>query len=1106
MQHKPSAKWLLERPRVTAAAALEIAMTNYDVSGVVRELGSQQDRNYLVQGTAGADPLLLKIYNPVVTRETVELQITAADRLREHGLRTPLARPSLTGERLLTVPLADSDSTATGDSTVTGESAATGGSAGSGHSTATAVGFEVVPGRSLLERGELDGVTAEMLGAQLGRVLLALQDFDHPAARRELQWDLCRADQVVAQLLEELPAEKQPLCRDATIAAWQRVSELAAKLPRQIIHGDLTADNVMQDDSGNLWVVDLGDLMHSWRVNELAVFAADLLGHTGDFMTVLRGVAGCAKQLAAAGNPLSVEEVRAILPLIVLRGAVLAVSGYSQLRIDPENEYAAVRMEQEWQVFERSLALPYDWATAQLLLAAGLPHTGADYAYAILGIDEAKVLDLGITAPVFNGGSWLAKPAPEQEAELAADLVQFGEVCVARFGEARMTRVSEDTTEQGRARARGVQLWQASESRIRAPFAGEVYCYDAGDSSCITLYDRESGVAVTFASEVLKPIDSAQDFVTDIFGEDEPLAENEPERESQGEDDNERAAETGRDGDGDSEIATPVKRVVAGEVIGLLSSGENEMLGSAIVTRQIVAPQGDTSAGTVGTSSADANTIAPAAQNTAEIPCSQATISDLIATIKDNVSRGTYGFTDAAGDYESNCAADPSVVLRLPARAAAVTDPHRQKREAQTRRNSAMGEAAERYYADPPLFLRGWEALLVDNCGNAYVDLVNNVTAIGHSNPVLAERVAEQLQLLNTNNRFLYDAYAEFTEKLLAHSPDPRLNRAIPVNSGSEAVDLAIRLAQVATGRSHIIATREGYHGWTMASDAVSTSAFDNPHATASRPDWVHLVSAPNSYRGEHQGEDAAEQYAAEVERVIAEMVAAGNPPAAFICEPVFGNAGGVIPPAGYLDRVYRAVREAGGLVIADEVQVGYGRLGKAFWGCELLGVTPDIIATAKAAGNAYPVGAVIASSGIVAALVRVGMFFSSAAGAPASAVAASAVLDEIESRQLQANALTVGNHTRELLAELQNKHEVIGAVHGSGLYLGIELVTDRDSKTPATTLTAAVCEALLGEGFIVQATSERQNVLKFKPPMVLTIEQATQFVNALDRVLTALG
>ena len=1079
MQHKPSAKWLLERPRVTAAAALEIAMTNYDVSGVVRELGSQQDRNYLVQGTAGADPLLLKIYNPVVTRETVELQITAADRLREHGLRTPLARPSLTGERLLTVPLADSDSAATGENATTGESAATGGNAGAGHSTATAVGFEVVPGRSLLERGELDGVTAEMLGAQLGRVLLALQDFDHPAARRELQWDLCRADQVVAQLLEELPADKQPLCRDATIAAWQRVSELAAKLPRQIIHGDLTADNVMQDDSGNLWVVDLGDLMHSWRVNELAVFAADLLGHTGDFMTVLRGVAGCAKQLAAAGNPLSVEEVRAILPLIVLRGAVLAVSGYSQLRIDPENEYAAVRMEQEWQVFERSLALPYDWATAQLLLAAGLPHTGADYAYAILGIDEAKMLDLGITSPVFNGGSWLAKPAPEQEAELAADLVQFGEVCVARFGEARMTRVSGDTTEQGRARARGVQLWQASESRIRAPFAGEVYCYNAGESSCITLYDREHGVAVTFASEVLKPIDSAKDFVTDIFGEDEPLgeaeplAENESEREGQVEDENEREAETGPNGEGFSEIATPVKRVVAGEVIGLLSSGEDEILGSAIVTRQIVSPE--------------------------------ATISDLIATIKDNVSRGTYGFTDAAGDYESNCAADPSVVLRLPARAAAVTDPHRQKREAQTRRNSAMGEAAERYYADPPLFLRGWEALLIDNCGNSYVDLVNNVTAIGHSNPVLAERVAEQLQLLNTNNRFLYDAYAEFTEKLLAHSPDPRLNRAIPVNSGSEAVDLAIRLAQVATGRSHIIATREGYHGWTMASDAVSTSAFDNPHATASRPDWVHLVSAPNSYRGEHQGEDAAEQYAAEVERVIAEMVAAGNPPAAFICEPVFGNAGGVIPPAGYLDRVYRAVREAGGLVIADEVQVGYGRLGKTFWGCELLGVTPDIIATAKAAGNAYPVGAVIASSATVAALVRVGMFFSSAAGAPASAVAASAVLDEIESRQLQANALTVGNHIRELLAELQNKHEVIGAVHGSGLYLGIELVTDRDSKTPATTLTAAVCEALLAEGFIVQPTSERQNVLKFKPPMVLTIEQASQFVNALDRVLTGL-
>jgi hypothetical protein len=155
--------------------------------------------------------------------------------------------------------------------------------------------------------------------------------------------------------------------------------------------------------------------------------------------------------------------------------------------------------------------------------------------------------------------------------------------------------------------------------------------------------------------------------------------------------------------------------------------------------------------------------------------------------------------------------------------------------------------------------------LLIDTQGRAYVDLVNNVTAIGHAHPEFADRISRQLHLLNTNSRFLYDAFAEFTARLVAHSPDPSLDTVIPVNSGSEAVDLALTLARVATGRRNVIAVRESYHGWTSAADAVSTSAFDNPHAADSRPDWVHLVDAPNAYRGRHRGPDAGAAYAREV-------------------------------------------------------------------------------------------------------------------------------------------------------------------------------------------------------------------------------------------------
>ena len=413
-----------------------------------------------------------------------------------------------------------------------------------------------------------------------------------------------------------------------------------------------------------------------------------------------------------------------------------------------------------------------------------------------------------------------------------------------------------------------------------------------------------------------------------------------------------------------------------------------------------------------------------------------------------------------------------------------------------------MGGASERYYVDPPQFERGWNTLLIDTRGRAYLDLVNNVTAIGHSHPRLADAVGRQLHLLNTNSRFLYGAYADFAEKLLEHSPDPSLDTVIPVNSGSEAVDLAIRLAQAATGRRDLIAAREGYHGWTMAADAVSTSAFDNPSALASRPDWVHLVDAPNDYRGPHRGPGAGAAYAAQVGEVAAGLCAEGRAPAAFICEPVLGNAGGVMPPAGYLAAGYEAVRANGGLAIADEVQVGYGRLGGAFWGSELQGAVPDIIAVAKAAGNAYPIGAVIARREIVDALRSEGMFFSSAAGAPASAVAASTVLDVIRDEELQRNAAEVGAHLRAALEGLAERRRLIGPVHGSGLYLGVELVRDRATREPAREETARVCERLLDFGIIMQATSERQNVLKVKPPMTLTAGEADVFVAALDAVL----
>ena len=358
------------------------------------------------------------------------------------------------------------------------------------------------------------------------------------------------------------------------------------------------------------------------------------------------------------------------------------------------------------------------------------------------------------------------------------------------------------------------------------------------------------------------------------------------------------------------------------------------------------------------------------------------------------------------------------------------------------RRDGAFADVQEHYYDDPPVMVRGWREHLVDADGRVYLDTLNNVTSVGHAHPRLVEAVAEQWRLLNTNSRFHYPAVVEFSERLAALAPDP-LDTVFLVNSGSEAVDLALRLGQAWSGRRDVLAVQEAYHGWTYLTDAVSTSIADNPAALETRPDWVHTVPAPNPFRGAHAGSDSA-SYARDAAAEVERLAAAGTPVGAFIAETVFGNAGGVALPDGYLDTVYRAVRAHGGLAIADEVQVGYGRLGEWFWGFEQQGVVPDVIAVAKAMGNGHPLGAVITTREIAERYRAGGYFFSSAGGSPVSSIVGLTVLDIIRDEELQRNARETGGYLKERLEQLGERHPILAAVHGSGFYLGPEFVRDR--------------------------------------------------------------
>ncbi len=417
------------------------------------------------------------------------------------------------------------------------------------------------------------------------------------------------------------------------------------------------------------------------------------------------------------------------------------------------------------------------------------------------------------------------------------------------------------------------------------------------------------------------------------------------------------------------------------------------------------------------------------------------------------------------------------------------------------RRDAVLATTQVHYFEDPPRIERGWRHHLVDARGRAYIDVVNNVAVLGHSHPAVAEAVANQLRRLNTNSRFLYAAMVEFAEALVARFPPP-LDTVFLVNTGSEANELALRLARTATGNEDVLAVRGAYHGWTSATDAITTSVLDNPRALGTRPAWVHPVEAPNTYRGLHRGPDAGARYADDVRAVLSHLAAGGRGPSAFIAEAVFGNAGGVALPDGYLAEAYAAVRGAGGLAIADEVQVGYGRLGAYRWAFEQQAVVPDVVTVAKAAGNGMAVGAVITSRAIADAFGTEGSFFSSVGGSPVACAAGLAVLRTIDEEGLQANARDVGAHLRAGLERVMAGSPLVGAVHGMGLYLGVELVRDPITLEPAAEEALAICERLLELGVICQPTGDGNNVLKVKPPLCITRQSADVVVRALEVAL----
>jgi 4-aminobutyrate aminotransferase-like enzyme len=420
------------------------------------------------------------------------------------------------------------------------------------------------------------------------------------------------------------------------------------------------------------------------------------------------------------------------------------------------------------------------------------------------------------------------------------------------------------------------------------------------------------------------------------------------------------------------------------------------------------------------------------------------------------------------------------------------------KQDLLRRRRAVLGPALSPLTYDDPLYLvRGEGACMYDEAGRAYLDAYNNVPVVGHSNPAVARAIAQQSTTLNTNTRYLHDAVVELGERLVNTLPEG-LDTVIFVNSGSEATDIAWRLATAATDATGALVTRHAYHGVTTAAFALSPEDW----VAGQEPGHVTRLRPPQPYERHGRPIEPAAAQAPDIDEALAALDRRDHRLAAFYVDPMFTSDGILSPPATYLQEITRRVHEVGGLVVADEVQAGYGRTGTRMWSFQMGGITPDLVTLGKPMGNGHPIAAIITRREIVERFAEDNDLFSTFGGNPVAARAALAVIDELERLDLMRNAADVGAHLASRLRALKALHQPIADVRGEGLMIGVELRAAGSTRDTDSTLTHRVMNSMKDRGVLVGATGPHGNVLKIRPPLVLSRSQAERIVEVLDESL----
>ncbi len=899
-----------------------------------------------------------------------------------------------------------------------------------------------VPGRLMAESRPHSPAMLAKLGWTLGELDRALLTFDYPVVNRSLKWDVLQALWACEYLDAITDPQRRILVTSILDRFEQDILPQLADLRQSVIHNDANDYNVLVSGNGTsdlrISVIDFGDMLKTITVAEIAIAAAYAMLDKPDPLAA-------AAELVAGYHqalPLTEREVALLFPLICTRLAVSVVNASYQQQIEPDNQYLQISARPAWALLEQLASVPPQWAEARFRQACNLAPWPA----------MAAVTDwLAANQPSFAP---VVQPDPSSSHVLVLDL-SIGSLDLGNLADFSDSH-DMDAAIFGWMRRSGASTGIGRYNEPRLIYRAPMFRAEGNDG----------------------PEWRTLHIGLDLF----------------------------------QRAGAPVFAPFAGVVHSLRDNTGALDYGPTIILRHEIAdlPTFYTLYGHLSRASLAGLHVGQAITGGQQI----ATIGELevnggwpphlhLQIIGDMLGRDGE-FPGVARPSERalwlGLCPDPNLIIGVPQ---TVFPPEQPTIPIMlNERQDRIGFNLSVSYRRPLHIVRGFMQHLYDADGRAYLDSVNNVPHVGHQHPHVVRAGQRQMAVLNTNTRYLHAELLRYAERLAATLPDP-LSVCYFVCSGSEATELAIRLARAATGQKDLIVSDGAYHGNTNTLIDISPYKSEGPGGNGLAA-WAHKAPMPDVYRGPLKATDpdAGRSYARQIRPIIEGIQAQGRGLSGFIIESLLSCGGQIVLPDGYLNEIYTIVRAAGGVCIADEVQVGFGRVGSHFWGFQTQGVIPDIVAMGKPIGNGHPLGAVVTTPAIAAAFHNGMEYFNTYGGNPVSCAIGQAVLDVIEQEGLQARALQVGNRMLAGLRELLGRHALVGDVRGLGMMVGVELVRDRSTLEAADWEAAYIANRMRDYGILISTDGPLHNVLKIKPPLIYTEQDADRLVETLDVVL----